>query len=102
MKTIIAPYHYNYKSISVKERDYLVLSKKKQAVEGAIGRNLTWSDFLLVIAGFKGMAEEERIARLANGQPPDKPDEKVGGASQLEEIVARHVDIAISAMKKRR
>ncbi len=99
MKAMIAPYHYNYKSISVKERDYLVLSKKKQAIESAIGRNLTWSDFLLVIAGFKGMAEEERIAHLANGQ---SPDETVGGTSQLEEIVARHVEIAIRTMKKRR
>jgi hypothetical protein len=95
----IEPYHYRYKSISVKERDYLVLSKKKQTVESAIGRNLTWSDFLLVIAGLKGIAEEERIARLASGQPPG---EKVGGASQLEEIVARQVEMAIRGMKKRK
>jgi hypothetical protein len=99
MRATIAPYHYNYKSISVKERDYLVLCKKKQTIESAIGRTLTWSDFLLVIAGLKSIAEEERIARLANGQ---SPSETVGGTSQLEEIVARHVDIAISAMKKRR
>jgi hypothetical protein len=101
---VIEPYHYRYKSISVKERDYLVLSKKKQTVESAIKRHLSWSEFLLLIAGLKSVAEEERISRLALGEPANEEFERplLSGASQLEEIVARQVEMAIRGMKKHR
>ena len=96
-------YHYDYKTIGLKERDYLALARKKQSMERAIGKRLNWSDFLLSIAGLKSVAEEQRIARLAHGE---RPAEAVEGpisssASQLEEIVARHVDRAIREIKRR-
>ncbi len=96
-------YHYDYKTIGLKERDYLALAKKKQALEGAIGRRLNWSDFLLCIAGLKSVAEEQSIARLARGRRPAAEPESLSpfGASELEEIVARHIDRAIREIKKR-
>jgi hypothetical protein len=103
LTTIRTRYHYGYKTIGLKERDYLALAKKKQALESAIGRRLNWSDFLLCIAGLKSVAEEQSIARLARGRRPSAEPESLSpsSASQLEEIVARHVDRAISEIRKR-
>lgn len=96
-------YHYEYKTIGLKERDYLALAKKKQSLERAIGKRLNWSDFLLSIAGLKSVSEERRIARLAHGERPaealDAPS--ASSTSQLEEIIARQIDRAIREIKKR-
>jgi hypothetical protein len=102
--TMPKPYHYRTKCVGLRERDYLALAKKKQAVEATIGKRLNWSDFLLLMAGLKSVADEQRIAHLAQGERSDEESEtpSLPGTSQVEEIVARQVDRVIREMRNHR
>ena len=94
-----------YKSIGVKEHDYLALAEKKRAVESIIGKRLDWADFLLLMAGLwedKSLADEQRIAHLAQGEPSDEEFESfpIASTSKVEEIVAKHADRVIKELRR--
>lgn len=97
--------HPKYKSIGLKECDYLTLAKKKQEVEGLIGKRVDWPEFLLLMAGLwedKGMAAEHQVAQMAQEEPSDEKFEHffLPSTPQVEAIVAKHADRVIRDLRK--
>jgi hypothetical protein len=94
-----------YKSIGLKECDYLALAEKKRQVESIIGKRVDWPEFLLLMAGLwedKGMTAEHEVANLAQGEPSDEKFDSffLPSTPQVEAIVAKHADRVIRELRK--
>jgi len=62
-----------YKSIGMKESQYLTIANKKRLFEDTVGRHFDWGTFLLILAGlqstdeFAGKDQDKVVELHSNG-----------------------------------
>lgn len=98
-----------YKSIGIKEPDYVALAEKKEALERIIGKRLDWAEFLLLLADLKSISQivGYPVAELHDSEGEEPMPEQLeefesfdlATPEQIEEIINRAADRIIMELK---
>jgi len=90
-------------NIGIDRGDYDCLNEKKKAVEGLIGRRLTWGDFLMILTGLHSVDEligkQPEVAELHEEEVAElhEIDKALGEAEEVEWLTRRDIEEVVRA-----
>jgi hypothetical protein len=82
-------------NIGIDRGDYDCLNEKKKAVEGLIGRRLTWGDFLMILTGLHSV--DELIGKQPEVAELHEIDKALGEAEEVEWLTRRDIEEVVRA-----